>query len=92
VVEMIKAMELANVDTLSNEYHQDTMEELNEVVVDKILRIKTARPRMRSCENKKKTKEDNCGPILMERQRRRHDNVPVLQRAMELKKKRNLGL
>jgi hypothetical protein len=35
-------------------------------------------------------KKRTGGPILLERQRRKHDNVPILQRAMELKKKKNL--
>jgi hypothetical protein len=47
--------------------------------------------KMSKCVGKRKTKQEQWGPILVERQRRRRDNgVPVMERAMELKKKKNL--
>jgi hypothetical protein len=50
---------------------EDGVEELDKEVVDKIIQTKNDNLELRACDGKRKSKGQNWGPILVERQRRK---------------------
>jgi hypothetical protein len=67
----------------------DEKEVINKEMVDIIVAVRETK--LGKAENKRKPKEEQRGPMLIERQRRRQDKgVPIMKKAMELKKMKNL--
>jgi hypothetical protein len=67
----------------------DEKEVINKEIVDIIVAARETK--LGKAENKRKPKEEQWGPMLVERQRRRQDKgVPIMQKAIELKKRKNL--
>jgi hypothetical protein len=65
--------------------------ELDKGLVDKVLRERKKDHGLRQCNQKKKTKKDKWGAILVERCRRRqNDGGTVMQKAMKIKRRKNL--
>jgi hypothetical protein len=86
---LLMAMELVDEEMEAMDVNDENMVLSESVVVE----IEEARKEgcIKPCGYKKKMKEDNWGPILVERPRRRtNDGIPVMDKAMNLKRKKNL--
>jgi hypothetical protein len=63
--------------------------ELSKDLVDRIVTTRSTETILKKCDNK--VPKEKWGPVLVQRQRRNQDNgIPILKKAMELKKKKNL--
>jgi hypothetical protein len=89
VGKILEALKQEGADQGDNERYVE-LSELSKEVVEKITEDRGNVLMMGRCDTKKRTQAD-WGLVLVERQRRRQDNgIPVLQRAMKLKQKKNL--
>jgi hypothetical protein len=87
-VGLLKAMEL-----LENEEHGQIEEnaELSQVIVAAIKVAKSIGNELKGAGKKRRPREEKWGPNVVERNRRKQNNgTSMLQKAMELKKKKNL--
>jgi hypothetical protein len=72
-------------------YSQEEKEVLTKETVDQIMSVRCKEAQRGDGANKRKPKAEQWSPVLVERQRRRKDtSVSMLQRAMNLKQRKNL--
>jgi hypothetical protein len=88
---LLQAMEMLDDEGQITLEAVQELDVLGEEIVDIIIEMRGCNVHMGTCENSKKTKSGAWGPILVERPRRRQGYTwNVMQKAMEIKKKRNL--
>jgi hypothetical protein len=88
---LLKSIELIEETTHKIDDNEEEQFELSKEVVIEVEAARTLEMGLKPCVNKRKTKEEPWGPILVERQRRKHQKgTSMLQKAMELKQKKNL--
>jgi hypothetical protein len=90
-IDLLKAMEQSVEEEMSDQEPEATRLLTKEVVED-ITKARESRPCVGQCD-KKKTNGPVWGPVLVERQRRgqKHGGI-MMQKAMEMKKRKNLEL
>jgi hypothetical protein len=86
-MKMVRLWDNEDLESRQVESMAELKEELSKDTVMSIAKARSEGTIMQTCELK--GKKEKWGPMLVERQRRAQDNgVPILQRAMELKKKK----
>jgi hypothetical protein len=90
-LDLLKAMEHSDEEMEDSETEMEERKELSSKVVDKIICAREKEPRMGLCDQGKLPKQADWGPVLVERKRRGNNHgESMLQKAMNLKKKKNL--
>jgi hypothetical protein len=88
-MKMVRLWDNEDLESRQVESMAELKEELCKDTVMSIAKARSECTIMQTCEHK--GEKEKWGPMLVERQRRAQDNgVPILQRAMELKKKKNM--
>jgi hypothetical protein len=88
---LLQAMEMVEGESETMKEVWEEKEELNEEIIAAIEEMREKNQKLEPCANKSKMKGEKWGPTLIERQRMKpNGGITVMQRAMDLKKKKNL--